>query len=105
MSHLHQLELKQEAAQRLFAYLYLLRYGREPEVWEWTLGWALITGALVVERPLLLKPLSQVHAVAHDIGRALSLIDRSSGKPLKEETRGCGPLWQGKTITIRPNLP
>lgn len=69
-------------------------------------GLALITGALVVERPLLVKPLSQAHAVAHDIGRALSLIDRSSGKPLEEEKLpGCGPLWQGRTITIHPNLP
>lgn len=37
--HLRQLDLKREAAERLFTYLYLLRYGREPWFWELTLGW------------------------------------------------------------------
>lgn len=69
---------RQGTAGLLFEYIYLLRYKRLPEVWEWTLGWALITGALVVVRPVEAMPLVAIHAAARDVQRALGLVENAS---------------------------
>jgi hypothetical protein len=82
---------KLEVARRLFDYLFLLRYGREPEDWEQVLGRAFVTGALQVVRPPALcagasviddNALARVYYVAEDVARALSLVERSAGQPL-----------------------
>lgn len=67
---------KQDAAFRLFEYLYLLRYGRGPYAWEWMFGWAFIRGDVCVVHPVESDLLSSIHATAHDVAIALNMLER-----------------------------
>lgn len=67
---------KRDAAEKLFSYIFLLRYGREPWVWEWIIGWALVSGQLVVMRPIEAQPLGAVHAAAYGVQQALGLAEQ-----------------------------
>jgi hypothetical protein len=78
MSTEERTQLRKDAARLLFFYTYELRYHRPPQPWDWTLGWALISGALVVVQPSEMLPLSAVHGVAHDVRLALDLMEKSS---------------------------
>jgi hypothetical protein len=80
MSTEERVQLRKDAARLLFFFTYELRYRRPPQPWDWTLGWALISGALAVVQPseMLPLPLSAVHGVAHDVRLALDLVEQSS---------------------------
>lgn len=67
-----------EAAAHLFEYIYLLRFRRKPFPWEWVVGWALITGAVVVVRPVEAQPLAAVHSAAHAVKQTLGLLEQAS---------------------------
>lgn len=70
---------KKDAAERLFEYIYLLRYGRGPLAWEWLIGWALISGSLTVVNPNLEAPLlAAIHAAAADVRPALGIVEEGS---------------------------
>lgn len=70
-------QLRKDAARLLFAYTFELRYRRPPNPWDWTLGWALISGEVEILRSVE-EPLAPVYKVAHDVRQALDLVEKSS---------------------------
>lgn len=79
MSTKERTQLRKDAARLLFFYTFELRYRRPPQPWDWTLGWALITGAVEIVRPAEAQSLAPVYSVAHDVRLALYLVE----KPIK----------------------
>lgn len=66
---------KHRVIKELFAYIYLLRYKRQPYEWELLLGEALVKGELKVIKPPSTGPLRMIHHVAEDVDLALVIPD------------------------------
>lgn len=68
-------QARSNAAKELFFYIYHLRHGRQPVLWEWVVGQAVMTGELQVSRPPKSGQLQLIHEVVNDVSKALRLAD------------------------------